>query len=57
MPGWKAGELGLDFYGLRDKLGAMGVEWVETAGLSDRPSERAGFDTLSVAPTAQHINN
>ncbi len=25
-----AGELGLDFYGLRDKLAAMGVEWVET---------------------------
>lgn len=26
-----AGELGLDIYGLRDKLVAMGVEWVETA--------------------------
>lgn len=26
----EGGELGLDFYGLRDKLGAMGVEWVET---------------------------
>lgn len=26
----KAGELGLDFYGLRDKLSAMGVEWVES---------------------------
>ena len=25
----EAGELGLDFYGLRDKLTAMGVEWVE----------------------------
>ncbi len=25
-----AGELGLDFYGLRDQLAAMGVEWVET---------------------------
>jgi len=30
-----AGELGLDFYGLRDKLIDMGVEWVET--LSDTP--------------------
>lgn len=26
----EAGELGLDFYGLRDKLSAMGVEWVES---------------------------
>lgn len=26
----EAGELGLDFYGLRDKLVAMGVEWVDT---------------------------
>lgn len=26
----EAGELGLDFYGLRDKLTAMGVEWVES---------------------------
>jgi 4-hydroxy-4-methyl-2-oxoglutarate aldolase len=26
-----AGELGLDFYGLRDKLAAMGVEWVDSA--------------------------
>jgi 4-hydroxy-4-methyl-2-oxoglutarate aldolase len=26
----EAGELGLDFYGLRDKLAAMGVEWVDT---------------------------
>lgn len=26
----EAGELGLDFYGLRDKLTAMGVEWVDT---------------------------
>lgn len=25
----EAGELGLDFYGLRDKLQAMGVEWVD----------------------------
>ena len=25
-----AGELGLDFYGLRDKLAALGVEWVDT---------------------------
>ena len=25
----EAGELGLDFYGLRDKLTAMGVEWVD----------------------------
>ena len=25
-----AGELGLDFYGLRDKLAVMGVEWVDT---------------------------
>lgn len=25
----EAGELGLDFYGLRDKLAAMGVEWVD----------------------------
>ncbi len=24
-----AGELGLDFYGLRDKLQAMGVEWID----------------------------
>ena len=29
----EAGELGLDFYGLRDKLAAMGVEWV--ASLDD----------------------
>ena len=27
----EAGELGLDFYGLRDKLVAMEVEWVDTA--------------------------
>lgn len=26
----ESGELGLDFYGLRDKLTAMGVEWVES---------------------------
>lgn len=26
----EAGELGLDFYGLRDKLIELGVEWVET---------------------------
>lgn len=26
----EAGELGLDFYGLRDKLSAMGVEWIDT---------------------------
>jgi len=26
----EAGELGLDFYGLRDQLSAMGVEWVDT---------------------------
>jgi len=26
----EAGELGLDFYGLREKLVAMGVEWVES---------------------------
>ena len=26
----EAGELGLDFYGLREKLAAMGVEWVES---------------------------
>jgi 4-hydroxy-4-methyl-2-oxoglutarate aldolase len=26
----EAGELGLDFYGLRDQLIAQGVEWVET---------------------------
>ena len=26
-----AGELGLDFYGLRDELEAMGVEWVDSA--------------------------
>jgi 4-hydroxy-4-methyl-2-oxoglutarate aldolase len=26
-----AGELGLDVYGLRDKLVAMGVEWVDSA--------------------------
>jgi 4-hydroxy-4-methyl-2-oxoglutarate aldolase len=26
----EAGELGLDFYGLREKLAAMGVEWIET---------------------------
>jgi len=26
----EAGELGLDFYGLRDKLTAMGVEWIDT---------------------------
>ncbi len=26
----EAGELGLDFYGLRDKLAAMGVEWVDS---------------------------
>ncbi len=26
----EAGELGLDFYGLRDKLAGMGVEWVES---------------------------
>jgi len=25
----EAGELGLDFYGLRDKLSHMGVEWVD----------------------------
>ena len=25
-----AGELGLDFYGLRDKLTALGVEYVDT---------------------------
>ena len=25
----EAGELGLDFYGLRDKLTAMGVEWID----------------------------
>jgi 4-hydroxy-4-methyl-2-oxoglutarate aldolase len=25
----EAGELGLDFYGLRDKIAAMGVEWVD----------------------------
>lgn len=25
-----AGELGLDFYGLRDKLTAMGVEWIDS---------------------------
>lgn len=25
----EAGELGLDLYGLRQKLAAMGVEWVE----------------------------
>lgn len=30
----EAGELGLDFYGLRDKLSAMGVEWVETLDAS-----------------------
>lgn len=26
----EAGELGLDFYGLRDKLTAMGVEWIDS---------------------------
>ncbi len=26
-----AGELGLDIYGLRDKLAAMGIEWVDSA--------------------------
>ena len=26
----EAGELGLDFYGLREKLAAMGVQWVES---------------------------
>ena len=26
----EAGELGLDFYGLRDKLVELGVEWVDT---------------------------
>lgn len=30
----EAGELGLDFYGLRDKLLGLGVEWVDT--LDDR---------------------
>ena len=25
----EAGELGLDFYGLRDKLTDMGVEWID----------------------------
>ena len=25
----EAGELGLDFYGLRDKIAAMGVEWID----------------------------
>ena len=25
----EAGELGLDFYGLRDKLVSLGVEWVD----------------------------
>lgn len=28
----ESGELGLDFYGLRDKLTAMGVEWIDDLG-------------------------
>jgi 4-hydroxy-4-methyl-2-oxoglutarate aldolase len=34
----EAGELGLDFHGLRDKLTAMGVEWVDT--LAAKPVDR-----------------
>ena len=32
----RAGELGLDFYGLRAKLAAMGVEWVDAGKTGDR---------------------
>jgi 4-hydroxy-4-methyl-2-oxoglutarate aldolase len=28
----RSGELGLDFYGLRQKLDELGVRWVDTAG-------------------------